>query len=133
MLMPPISRYVTRHPIVVAPSDRMIHAHDLMRSHAVRHLPVVDAGKLVGLVTDRDLRLVESAAGVNPNEVPVREAMIAPPITVRPADPLDEVVARMLAAKANAVVVVDDVGVEGIFTTVDALAALYAILERATE
>lgn len=132
MLMPPISRYATRSICTVSPDDRMIRAHDLMRDQRIRHLPVVDAGQLVGIVTDRDLRLVVPAAGADPDEVPVRAVMSAHPIAVLPGDLLDTVVARMTELRANAAVVVGKDGVEGIFTTVDALDALYDLLQRAT-
>jgi acetoin utilization protein AcuB len=48
---------MTPNVLTVAPSTTLGEALRITREHAIRHLPVVDHGKLVGLVTDRDLRL----------------------------------------------------------------------------
>src|SRR4051794_420478 len=69
MLMPPISRYMTRQPWTIEPSATLTAAHLLMRRHAIRHLPVVDAGVLVGIVTERDLHLIETLRDADPDEV----------------------------------------------------------------
>ena len=57
MLMPTVSRYMTRQPWTISSQSSLSDAHAVMREHAIRHLPVIDDGKLVGIVSDRDLRL----------------------------------------------------------------------------
>ena len=47
-----------------------------MRDHGVRHLPVLDGGQIVGMLSQRDLLLVEAMPGVNPTEVRVEEAIL---------------------------------------------------------
>ena len=49
MLMPSMSRYMTRQPWTIRSGATMADAHALMRSHKIRHLPVLDGGKLVGV------------------------------------------------------------------------------------
>lgn len=107
-------------------------AHRLMNEHAIRHLPVMEGGKLAGMVTQRDLHLIETLKGVNPEEVTVDEAMSADVYTVELGTPLVTVVNEMLQHKLGSAVVVDSAGkVRGIFTTIDALRALGQLLESA--
>lgn len=56
--------------------------------HQIRHLPVLDGGKLVGIVTQRDLHLVETLKGVDQQTVTVEEAMSQDVYTVEPETPL---------------------------------------------
>ena len=48
---------MTRAPLSIRPEQTLAEAHRLMRKHRIRHLPVVDRGKLVGIVSQRDLML----------------------------------------------------------------------------
>jgi acetoin utilization protein AcuB len=103
-------------------------AHRLMREQHIRHLPVLHQGKLVGVVTDRDLRLVETLRDVDPTQVVVSEAMTPEPYVVSPDTQLDEVVSMMAAKKFGSAVISDNGKVVGIFTTVDACSALAELL-----
>lgn len=128
--MPRVSRYMSREPVTIAPSAPMSLAHRLMREGALRHLPVVEHGRLVGIVSDRDLHLFETLRDVDPTEVSVGEAMTADVYAVPPDTALDEVAAEMMERKLGSVVVVGALGIEGIFTAVDALRALLDVLAR---
>lgn len=75
MLMPTLDRYMTRHPWTIAPTAMMSEAHRLMRAHAIRHLPVVDGDRVVGIVSMSDLHLLETLPDVRPEEVEVESAM----------------------------------------------------------
>src|SRR5678816_4518961 len=68
MLMPQMSRYTTRQPWTIRKDARMSQAHELMRAHRIRHLPVLEAGKLVGIVSDRDLHLMETLPRADPDQ-----------------------------------------------------------------
>lgn len=133
MLMPPISRYMTRQPWTIERGATLTAAHELMRSHAIRHLPVMDAGKLVGIVSERDLHLMETLPDVDPDEVTVEDAMTETVYVARPSDEVAEVVDRMAARKLGSVVVVQDRRVEGIFTSIDALIVLSSVLRRTVD
>ncbi len=95
-----------------------------MRKHHIRHLPVLDGGKLVGVVSLGDLHLVETLAEVDPAKVRVEEAMSAEPYTVSPDTPVGDVAAEMAEHRYGCAIVVDEQKVVGVFTTVDALRAL---------
>src|ERR1041385_8352156 len=75
MLMPSMSRYMTRQPWTIRKDAKMSQAHELMRGHRIRHLPVLEDGKLVGIVSDRDLHLMETLPDSDPDEITVDEAM----------------------------------------------------------
>jgi len=131
MLIPPISRYMTLQPWTIRSDAKVSQARQLMREHQIRHLPVLEAGKLVGIVSERDLRLIETLLGDDP-AVKVEEAMSQDVYTVAPNDPVDVIVETMSARKYGSAVVLDRRGgVEGIFTTVDALQVLADVLRRA--
>ena len=134
MMMPPISRYMSRQPWTIRKDATMAQAHALMRAHKIRHLPVLDAKELVGVVTERDLHLIETLPGSDPTETTVEEAMTVDVYAVGPEDPVATVVENMASHKYGSAIVVDRRGaVEGIFTTVDALQVLAEMLHRTAD
>ena len=133
MLMPSMSRYMTRQPWTIGKDAKMSQAHLLMREHHIRHLPVLDSGRLVGIVTERDLHLIETLPGGDPDEVSVEEAMTPEVYVVSADDPVDTVVEKMADHKYGSAVVVNQRGiVAGIFTSIDAMQVLADVLRRAT-
>jgi CBS domain-containing protein len=54
----PVTDWMTRHPETIEPDDTTDHAASLMIHGGFRHLPVVDEGKVVGIVSIRDLMRV---------------------------------------------------------------------------
>jgi CBS domain-containing protein len=84
-------------PVVGVARDTEFHAaFDLMRHRKVHHLPVVEAGRVVGIVAERDLLL--AAANFGPAEVPVEEIMRAPVVCVSDRSTLRSA-ARVLVQK----------------------------------
>lgn len=124
-----IEQFMTPAPHTIGQDQTLATAHELMRKHQIRHLPVLDGGQLVGVVSDRDLELVETLRDVNPQEVKVSEAMSPATYTVAPREPLSAVAAKMAAHKYGSAVVMDGPHVVGVFTTVDALRALSLLLD----
>jgi acetoin utilization protein AcuB len=120
---------MTTSPHSIGVEQPLSRAHAVMREHAIRHLPVLHGGKLVGLITERDLRLVESLAGVDPTKVKVEEAMSTTVYSVKPDAALDEVVSTMGEHKYGSAVVMQNEKVVGIFTTVDVCRALAELLQ----
>jgi acetoin utilization protein AcuB len=131
MLMPSVDRYMTREPYSVSSDETLARVRHLMLVHGIRHLPVIDRGKLVGVVSDRDLVTVESIPGISLEHVEVARVM-AKPLQVWGETPLDEVGELMTKRKMDCVVVQGGQGVQGIFTTSDAINALTDLLRRAT-
>ncbi len=125
---PQINKYMTTDVQTIGDEQPMAVAHRLMREQHIRHLPVLHQGKVVGIVTDRDLRLVETLSDVDPTKVTVSEAMTPEPYVVSPEAALDEVVSTMAAKKYGSAVVSDHGHVVGIFTTVDACSAFAELL-----
>src|SRR5512138_1810184 len=125
-----VRKHMTLSPQVVSSGQTLLQAHQIMRERNIRHLPVVDDGRLVGVVSQRDLYLLETLKGVDPGAEIVAEAMAREPYAVPPDAPLEEVAAAMAESKFGCAVVVDRGSVIGLFTTVDALRALAAVVRR---
>jgi len=75
-----VSQYMSRSVVTIAPQAEFHWAFDLMRSRRIHHLPVIEDGRVVGIVAERDLLL--AAANFGSAEVPVREIMHSPAICV---------------------------------------------------
>lgn len=104
-------------------------AYGIFRARGFRHLPVVEAGRLVGVLTDRDLRFATSSLSPNPCDADDLVAM-AMTQSVRTADPLDPVedAARIMRAhKIGCLPVVDGPDLVGILTGMDLLDALISL------
>jgi acetoin utilization protein AcuB len=126
--IPKVAEYMTEHPYSIGLREPLEEAYARMRRHTIRHLPVLSGKRLVGLLADPDLRTVELLRRVNLAEISVEDAMTPVPHSVTVDARLDEVVREMLANKVDAVVVMRDADVAGVFTAVDGLRALYALL-----
>lgn len=118
-------------PATITRTASLADAHDIMRGHQVRHLPVLDAeGQLCGIVTERDLHLIETLADADPETTLVEDAMTENPFIVTADTPLDEVLQIMAEHKYGSVIVVGREGVEGIFTTIDACSVFAQMLQK---
>lgn len=126
--IPTIQKYMSTTPHTIRPDLSLAAADKLMHDNHIRHLPVLDGGRLVGLLSQRDIRLVESFKDVDINKVQAAEAMSQDVFEVSPSAALDEVVETMAAKKYGSSVVTQNSQVVGIFTTVDALQALAELL-----
>jgi acetoin utilization protein AcuB len=127
---PEIREYMTPSPYTIAPNRSLSAAHQTMRDHQVRHLPVIERGLVVGVVSQRDLALIESLPGVNPTDVRVEDAMVRDVFTVPPETPIGEAIETLIERKLGSAIVCEGDRVIGVFTTIDALAALHNLLER---
>jgi len=126
--IPTVQKYMTTSPHTIGEDQPMTVAHRMMREHHIRHLPVLRGAKIVGLVSDRDLNMVETLQDVDPRKVLVSEAMTQDPYLVSPDAALDEVVLSMAEKKYGSAVVIQHERVVGIFTTVDACRAFADLL-----
>lgn len=100
------------------------HAHAVMHEHEVHHLPVLRDGKLVGVLSQRDLHFVESLAAVDTAIDAVAEAASMDVFTVEPDERIDDTVKRMVEHRCGCAVVVERGRVVGVFTAIDALLLL---------
>lgn len=125
-----VGDHMTACPRAIRFDQTLSEAADLMSEHAVRHLPVVKDGAVVGVLSDRDVSAIESLAATPAARVRVVEAMTPVPYAVPANAPLVRVVQRMSAEKYGCAIVTDPTGREaiGIFTTTDALGLLCTLL-----
>lgn len=126
-----VRAFMTPMPHTVGVQQPLAVAGDIMREHHIRHLPVLDGGRLVGILSQRDVALVAALPGVDVERVAVAEAMTPEPHTLSPDSSLEWVATEMAEHKFGSVIIVEHGRVAGIFTTVDALRALRELLGRA--
>jgi acetoin utilization protein AcuB len=110
---------MTSNPVTVTPQDTVANAQERMRTGGFRRLPVVQDGTLVGIVTDRDIRLYEGLE----EHTKVRAVMTAHPVTVSPQSTVEDATQLMLKHKVGGLPVLDKQKLVGIITTSDILQA----------
>jgi acetoin utilization protein AcuB len=125
-----VKKFMTPMPHTVGVDQPLSVAHRMMREHAIRHLPVLSGGKLAGILSERDMALVETLRDVDPETVQTGEAMSQLVYAVEPETPLATVAAEMAEHKYGCAVVMAGQKVVGVFTTVDAMRALAALLDK---
>lgn len=121
---------MTPSPHSIGSQQTLSVAHKIMPDYGLRHLPVLDGGKLVGVVSQRDLYFIETLRDVDAASTTVSDAMTQDAYTVPPGTPLDEVADAMAREKYGCAIVAEHGKMLGIFSAVDGLRAL-AQLERA--
>lgn len=121
--MPMIQKVMTPLPHTIGGDIPIKKALGMMREFNIRHLPVLSGATLVGVLTDRDLRLATSFSGAE--TMIVEDVMTPEPYAVLPEAPLDQVVLAMAEHKYGCAVVQQDNGkTVGIFTANDGLRVL---------
>jgi len=140
-----VSRSMTQKVITVAPTASLLEARELMQQHKIRHLPVVEAGnRLVGIVTDRDIRSALPLDMIKIKEDPraedarvregfahlkVAEVMTKDPITISPSHTLEDALLLIQRMRVGAFPVVDQDGkLTGILSVRDLLRAFINVL-----
>ena len=113
---------MTRGPWVVDDDAPLRQARHLMVDREIHHLPVVQRGRLVGVLSDRDLkRALDPDLGLPPeDELFVRDVCVFDAYTVPPEEPLERVLREMAARHIGSVLVTDGAGLVGILTASDA-------------
>lgn len=125
-----VARYMTHGPYTVGPNEPLGNARRLMAKYDVRHLPVRAEGKLVGVLSDRDVQTVWMLAHAPQDALKVEDAMTEHPYAVGPNERIEVVVRVMADRKIDSAVVVEDERVIGVFTATDAMHALVDLLEK---
>ncbi len=120
---------MTPTPHSIGREQTLARAGQVMREHGIRHLPVLHGGRLVGLLSERDIMLVEALSSADAEDIYVEEAMTEQVFTVHSLTPLSEVAATMARHRYGSAVVMEANRVVGIFTMVDACRALARTLE----
>ena len=118
---------VMQTPVVsAAPATTIAAAYRTMHDRSIRHLPIVDDGELVGIVTDRDLRYTTSRLHPSPvdAEASVTEVMTADIVTAGPLDPVEEAARILRMRRIGCLPVVDGTEMVGIVTVTNLLDAI---------
>lgn len=118
-----VEEVMTKMPHTIGKEIPVSQAQKMMRDNGFRHLPVREAGKLVGMISDRDIQLATTFGSVE--EIVVEDVMSQEPFTVHPEDSVIQAIERMTEKKYGAAIVADSQErVVGIFTEIDALRLL---------
>ena len=125
-----VEQFMTPNPVCIEAGATVIEAYRKMQASGCRHLPVLQAEKLVGMVSQRGLYRLETLVNVDRANDPVIDAMDVPYV-VAPETTLLEVSEEMARRKAGACIVAKAGHVIGIFTTNDGLTALASLLSAA--
>lgn len=127
--VPPIHKYMSTSPHTIGAEQTIAMASKVMAEHRIRHLPVLHGGKVVGMLSQRDVSVIETLKDVDPNVVTVEDAMSGSPYITDAETPLTVVAAEMAEHKYGSAIVMQANHVVGVFTTVDACRVLAEIFE----
>jgi acetoin utilization protein AcuB len=134
-----VSEWMTSDPFTLTEGDRVKTAVQHLLSAGIRHVPILRDGKLVGIVTDRDLRraLPSLEAGAGPEkyrafmeQTPLKDIMTANPVTCTPEADLVDAVRIFAERKLGAIPIVDADRLVAILTQIDIMRAFLGVLEK---
>jgi CBS domain-containing protein len=125
MRLPQLKNVMTPFPYSVDVDAPVDEAERFMREHKIRHLPVMAGGRLKGVVTDRDIKLMlgPDFAYPNPREFKVGNAMVEDCYVVDIATPLAMVLRHMAEHRLGSALVTRRGKLAGVFTSTDACRA----------
>jgi CBS domain-containing protein len=103
----------------VAPTDSLTDAAVAMRDEDVGSLPVVEGGRVVGIVTDRDIVVRAVAQRADPQTANVGDVSSSDPVTIQPEDDLDEALELMASHRIRRLPVVEDGRLVGVVAQAD--------------
>jgi acetoin utilization protein AcuB len=119
-----VGNYMTKSPHTISAEQNLIFAQERMNELGIRHLPVLRGGQLIGILSDRDIKFIESFDGMKADEIDVEDACTYDPYIVDSKTSLKEVTSVMAEKKYGCVLVKEDSKLAGIFTWIDALRVL---------
>jgi nucleotide-binding universal stress UspA family protein len=114
-----VARWMSSSPVTATPDEKLSALQAHMHEGGFRCAPVLDNGRLVGIITDRDVRGNMGRL----DEVEARYAMTANPVTVEPTTPLHEAARILFEKKIDALPVLEDGLLVGVMTSTDILRA----------
>ena len=105
-----IREAMTRDPVTCAPTTPLRLVATVMSDHDCAAVPIVAAGEVVGIVTDRDIACRAVARGLNAAELPASAVMSSPLVAIHPQKTLDDAVQIMMENHVHHLPVIDDEG-----------------------
>jgi len=129
--MPVVGAVMTSFPYYVGANDTATKMEKMMDEHEIRHLPVQEKGKVIGIVSERDLHHVvkRTAATEEKNQITAREIMIADPYVVPFGTPLNTVVSEMAKRRIGSAIVLRRGKLAGLLSASDVCRILAGHLE----
>ena len=124
---------MTREVVTISPQTTAAEALALCREKGIRHLPVMEEGRLAGMVSDRDLRSATPALG-DParaealQTIRVRDVMVRDVLTAHPEDPIEQAANTMREKKIGCLPVLEAGELVGILTSSDVMEALVYLI-----
>jgi CBS domain-containing protein len=101
---------MTKNPVSALPTDTAVNVAQLMKERDVGPVPIVEdkiSGKLIGIVTDRDLAMKVVATGRDPNTTLARDVMTKDVVTCRDDDEIDRALDAISTRQLRRILVVD--------------------------
>jgi len=133
-----VQHWMTRDPITVEAETPFLEARLILKEKQIRHLPVLDRGKLIGVVTDKDLKEAAPSGATTLDvyevnylllKMKVRDLIKQDPITIKPTNSVEKAALLMHDHKIGCLPVVDDAGtLVGVITETDLLKVMVEIL-----
>lgn len=117
-------------PVTLAPDDTVALANDIISLGRIRHIPILESGRLVGLITERDLMgaasmhifgLKRRSKTALLKRFPIKDVMKKRVISVEPDTPIRDAARLMAEKKIGCVPVVSGAVLVGLMTTTDVL------------
>ncbi|MCR4432679.1 MAG: CBS domain-containing protein [Caldiserica bacterium] len=131
-----VKNHMTPNPITVEPNTPIFEALNLMKKHRIKQLPVVEDGKLLGLVTERDLLTVSPSPATTLSiyeinyllsRMTVKEVMIKSPARISPDATIEEAAVIMREHRFGSLLVMEGENLVGIITESNLFEALIKI------
>ena len=123
----PVSKYMTNVPHTLSKNHTIEEAKKTMKDLDIRHIPILEGGRILGILSAKDIDFIANYHGFDIKKERVEQAMTFDPYVVSPSTNLDEVCRVMRRDKISSVLVEENKKIRGIFTWIDALRALEEI------
>jgi len=121
-----VSEIMSQEIVTITPDKRVGQALQLMQKEQIRHLPVVEGGRMVGWLTSRDLREVLLASMLE--KITVADVMVRAPISVSPDTGVEEAARLVKEHKIGGMPVLDGDRLVGVVTMLDVIGAFLTLL-----
>lgn len=124
-----VKEYMTRNPIVLTSNEDVINAFNLLLENGIRQAPVVDKGELVGIVSNRDLRMA-MVQNLKMNNLTVGLIMTKDPVIITEDTKVTDASKLISIGKFNAIPVIGESGeLTGIISTADILKCFLEVMD----
>jgi len=129
--MPSVGSVMTAFPYHVGPDDRVEKVERLMQEHAVRHVPVLEGDRVMGLISERDLHRIVNPAlpKVDRERIRVRAVLLSDPYVVDISTPLGDVVSEMAERRIGSAIVLRHDKLAGVLSVTDVCRLLSELLD----